>query len=244
MIAYHGAPMSGPLDAAARFYAGRHVLVSFSYPRHLPMVASVCSSFVLDCGAYTHWRKGGTVDVDAYMRWVSEWERHPAFSWAIIPDVIDGDEEANQALLTRCLNRFEGVPVWHLHESIGRLKWMAGAFSRIALGSSGQWSRPGSPQWWERVNEFMPTICIDGQPKTKLHGLRMLDQRITRRLPLSSADSTNAARNGGDPNRRDARLPAWTRANHIADEIEATRTAERWVPVKVRRDEDSRPLFV
>ncbi len=244
MIAFHGAPMSGPLDAAARFYAGRHVLVSFAYPKHLPMVASVCRSFVLDCGAYTAWRKGGSVDIEAYVRWVREWERHPAFSWAIIPDVIDGDEAANQAMLSLCLNRFEGVPVWHLHESIGRLKWMAGAFGRVALGSSGQWSRPGSPDWWDRMNEVMPAICgDDGRPKTKLHGLRMLDQRIVRRVPLSSADSTNAARNGGDPNRRDPRLAAWMRAGHIADEIEATPAAERWMPVRVRRDE-SRPLFV
>lgn len=236
MIAYHGAPVSGPLDVAARFYRSRHVLVSFAYPKHLPMIAAVCRSFVLDCGAYTHWRKGGSVDVPAYMRWVAEWERHPAFAWAVIPDVIDGDEAANQKLLMRCLNQFEGVPVWHLHESIHRLKWLCGAFKRVALGSSGEWSRPGTPQWWERMNEVMTAITVDGQTWCRLHGLRMLAPGIIRRLPLSSADSTNAARNGGDRSRVDGRLCSWQRANLIADAIEATPAAERFVPVRVRRE--------
>lgn len=235
LIAFHGAPVSGAADAAMRFYAGRHVLVSFAYPKHLPIIAKYAASFVLDCGAYTIWRRGGTIDPDAYMAWVAEWDQHPAFAWAVIPDVIDGDEEANQRLLSRCLNRFEGVPVWHLHESIGRLKWMCGAFRRVALGSSGEWSRPGTADWWERMNDVMAAICDgSGRPRTKLHGLRMLAPKIIRRLPLSSADSTNAARNGGDPS-RGAGLAAWQRATAIAWRIEGTAVAERWRPVTVRQ---------
>lgn len=231
MIPYHGSPVSGPMDAAARFYRGRHVLVSFAYPSHLPIVASVCKSFILDCGAFTHWRQGkGEVDVDAYIGWVREWERHPAFDWAIVPDVIDGDEEANQALLSQCLNKFDGVPVWHLHESLLRLNCLCGEFKRVALGSSGEWSRPGATAWWERMNDVMASICIDGRPKTKLHGLRMLAPSIAKRLPLSSADSTNAARNGGDPSRVNRSIASWQRANLIADTIDATIAADRWKP--------------
>ncbi len=160
--------------------------------------------------------------------------------------MIDGDEEANQSLLMRCLNRFEGVPVWHLHERIERLKWMAGAFGRVAIGSSGQWSRPGTPDWWERMNEVMPAICFgDGRPKAKIHGLRMLNPAIVSKLPMSSADSSHATRNGGDRSRINPRIATWQRANLIADSIEAVQAAECWVPVKVRRETTrSTPLFM
>jgi len=44
----------------------------------------------------------------------------------------------------------------------------------------------------------MMEVCCDadGMPKTKLHGLRMLDPVIFSHMPLSSADSCNVARNG------------------------------------------------
>jgi hypothetical protein len=40
-------------------------------------------------------------------------------------------------------------------------------------------------------------VCCDasGMPRTRLHGLRMLNPELFSQLPLSSADSTNVARN-------------------------------------------------
>ena len=40
-------------------------------------------------------------------------------------------------------------------------------------------------------------VCCDssGRPRTRLHGLRMLNPELFSRLPLSSADSTNVSRN-------------------------------------------------
>ena len=90
-----------------------------------------------------------------------------------------------------------GVPVWHLHESLDRLDLLANAYSLVALGSSGEYASPDSPKWWARMAEVMECVCIDGQPVTKLHGLRMLDPTILAHLPLASADSTNVARNIG-----------------------------------------------
>jgi hypothetical protein len=90
MIHYHGTPIGGPRKDAARFLAGRHALVPFSYPDDIGIVAEVCQSFCLDNGAFTVWKQGGKLDVDGYIRWVAEWHRHPGFDFALIPDVIDG----------------------------------------------------------------------------------------------------------------------------------------------------------
>lgn len=159
---------------------------------------------------------------------------HPGFDWAIIPDVIDGTEDANRLLLERWpFGRTAGVPVWHLHESISWLRFLAGAYPRIALGSSGIWATPGTPSWWRRINEVMAAITDGkGRPMTKLHGLRMLNTEIFRRLPLASADSTNAVRNGNLVTRFGTYCPPTLgqRQQVIADRIEAEQSAAVWKP--------------
>ncbi len=63
-----------------------------------------------------------------------------------------------------------------------------------------------------------------GQPITKLHGLRMLNQQIFTKLPLSSADSTNVARNIGlDSNWKGTYQPhsKETRTSVLVERIEA-----------------------
>jgi hypothetical protein len=74
----------------------------------------------------------------------------------------------------------------------------------------------------------MNAICDDkGRPICKLHGLRMLDPDIFTKLPLSSADSTNAAVNSGSLSRFGSYLPptAAQRAEVIAERIEANNSA-------------------
>lgn len=182
MIHYHGTPVGGSRQDAARFLIGRHALVSFSYPSDIGIVADVCQSFCLDNGAFTAWKKGGEVDVAGYQEWVSEWSRHPGFDFALIPDVIDGDEFANDDLIERFkdadLARY-GAPVWHMHESIERLHRLCTEWRVVALGSSGQWASVGTNSWWSRIGEAMDAICDEnGRPLAKLHGLRMLDPAV------------------------------------------------------------------
>lgn len=188
-------------------------------------------SFVFDNGAFSVWKRGGQLDVDGYYQWVDEWHRHPGFDWALIPDVIDGHEAANDALIEQWPSHLQGVPVWHLHESIGRLRRLVGEWRTVAFGSSGQWSSPGTQAWWRRMNEAMAAICDDhGRPLCKLHGLRMLDPAIFNRLPFASADSTNAAVNGGSISRFGMYTPptAGQRAEVIASRIESHNSAAAW----------------
>lgn len=235
VIHYHGTPVGGPKQDAARFLMGRHALVPFSYPCDLPIALEACQSIVLDNGAFTHWKKGGDVDVPAYREWVASAVGHPALDWCLIPDKIDGNEQDNDDLEARWLDfglAVESVPVWHLHESLDRLARLMGSFRTVALGSSGQWATPGTSAWWDRMAEAMAVACdTEGRPRVRLHGLRMLDPEVFTRLPLASADSTNAAVNCGSLGRFGSYLPptASQRAEVIAARIETHNSAPRWV---------------
>jgi hypothetical protein len=125
-----------------------------------------------------------------------------------------------------------GVPVWHLHESLDRLGRLVSTFPRIAFGSSGEFAVVGSRSWWHRMAEAMSIACDhDGVPRTKLHGLRMLDPTIFSHLPFASADSTNVARNIGiDLAWRGTYTPASKsmRAAILMERIEMHASARRW----------------
>ncbi len=235
MIHYHGTPVGGDKQGAARFLAGRHALVPFSYPADLGVALEVCQSVCLDNGAFTLWKKGGDVDVAEYHAWVHSVAGHPALDWCLIPDKIDGTEQDNVDLVTLWLrmgSKVESVPVWHMHESLDWLDWLVTKFRTVALGSSGQWATPGTAGWWQRMTEAMNVACDKrGAPRARLHGLRMLDPEIFTRLPLASADSTNAAVNCGSLSRFGSYLPptAAQRAEVIASRIEAHNSAPCWV---------------
>lgn len=232
MICFHGLPMSGPEELAAKVLPRRDAMVSFAHPGQVGIAMEVCRSVAFDNGAFSAWKAGNPItDWTDYQKWILEWNRHPAFAWHCIPDVIDGSEAENNDLIF-CWPFKDGVPIWHLHESIAKLKWLVRDFRLVALGSSGKFAVVGSRPWWDRMAQAMSVACDEqGRPMTKLHGLRMLDPTVLAHLPLASADSTNAARNMGiDSAWRGTYQPASraARAVVIMDRIEHHATAVRW----------------
>jgi len=232
MIHYHGSPIT-PGAVAAKVLKGKHAMVYFHNPEQLNLAAEVCQSVVLDNGAFSAWTAGIEFDATGYLEWAKHWLRHPAVEWCLIPDKIDGNETDNSKLVRDWpLPKAVSVPVWHLHESLEYLDWLCKAFCRVALGSSGEYKDPGSSRWWSRMHEAMQVCCDeDGMPKVKLHGLRMLDPVIFSHVPLSSADSTNVARNIGIDSRwTGAYAPASKelRAQIIMDRIESHASAHAW----------------
>lgn len=227
MIHYHGGPIT-PETCAVRTWKARHAFVSWAHPAQVELAAGICQSFALDNGAFSAWRSGRQVDWADYYRWVDEWLTHPAFDWAVIPDVIDGTEKENDALLRAWPHGYAGVPVWHLNESIDRLVRLADDWPRVALGSAAEYdvSRPSA--CLARLAAALPAISDDrGRPLVKLHGLRMLNPAMTSMVPLASADSTNAARNIGiDGAWRGSYQPATkeARAVVLVERIEHTDT--------------------
>lgn len=236
MIHYHGLPITPEPVALAAINSG-HAFVSHCYPEQLGLAIEVCQSFAVDNGAFSAWRCGAPVtDWRRYYEWVSALHRLPSFDFAVIPDVIDGDEAANDALIDEWpwarVAPWIGAPVWHMHESLARLERMASAWPRICIGSSGQWATVGDSRWWQRMEQAMAVVCDrDGRPVCKLHGLRMLDPEVFTRLPLSSADSTNIARNVGiDSAWRGTYRPTdkAARALVMRGRIEAHQSAALW----------------
>lgn len=199
MIHYHGLPITPDTAAAVAVRAG-HAFVSYAHPRQMGLAVAACQSFAVDNGAFSAWRSGRPVtDWTGYYDFAAAAKRQPACDFAVIPDVIDGGEADNDALVEQWpLPRWFGAPVWHLHESLERLGRLADGWPRVCLGSSGEFAQIGTAQWWRRMNAAMRVVCDDaGQPRCRLHGLRMLDPDVFSKFPFASADSVNIGRNIG-----------------------------------------------
>lgn len=231
MIHYHGLPIT-PAYASARIISGRHAFVSFAHPEQVGLAIENCQSWALDNGAFSAWKVGRQVEWNEFYAFCADMQRVPNCDWAVIPDVIDGNEAANDALIAEWPHGTFGVPVWHLHESLKRLERLANEWPRIAIGSSGDYAIVGNQKWWMRMAEMMRVVCDDnGRPITKLHGLRMLNPEVFSRFPFASADSTNVARNIGiDSAWRGTYTPPSkeVRGLVMAERIESVQAAVTW----------------
>ena len=249
MIPYVGLPVT-PATAAVAAVSGGHAFVSFAHPQQLGIATQYCQSFAVDNGAFPAWVNNRPItDWQPYYVWVADLCRYPNFTFAVIPDVIDGDENANDALIREwpaALKR-HGAPVWHMHESIDRLVRLAAEWHTVCIGSSGEYASVGSKTWWLRMADAMDAVCdADGFPICKLHGLRMLDPAVFSRLPLSSADSTNIGRNVGiDKNWTGSYQPPTkeARAAVMRMILESNHGAVRWDRSVVPLQENMFDLF-
>ena len=198
MIHYHGGPIT-PDTCAAKAWTGRHAFVSFAAPQQIGLAAAVCQSFALDNGAFTFWRRGIAVNWPDYYQWVDQRRTHPGYDFAVVPDVIEGSEARNDALLQEWpFPRHQGAAVWHINESIDRLVRLAHEWPRVCIGSSGEFDVSKPAAFLDRAHKAISAICNEHrQPITRLHGLRCLNPAVFQHLPLASADSTNVARNIG-----------------------------------------------
>ena len=233
MIHYHGLPITPETAAFVALRAG-HAFPSFSTPHQLEIAVAVCQSIAIDNGAFPAWRAGKPIlNWAPFYEWAAMCKRIPSCDFAVIPDVIDGTEADNDALLAEWpLPKWFGAPVWHMHESLERLERLASSYPRICIGSSGEFATIGTTAWWGQMARAMRVLCNgDGEPLCRIHGLRMLNPEIFTRLPLSSADSTNIARNIGIDQAWKGTYPPRTkeaRAAVMRDRIEGENSPSRW----------------
>lgn len=233
MIHYHGLPIT-PATAANKAVEAGHAFVSFAHSDQLCVAVEVCQSFAIDNGAFSAWKKGAPVqNWQPFYEWAAECKLVPSCDFAVVPDVIDGTEADNDALLSEWpLPKWFGAPVWHMHESLARLERLAAAWPRVCIGSSGEFATIGTTAWWGQIARAMRVVCNDdGQPLVKLHGLRMLNPEIFTRLPFASADSTNIGRNIGiDQTWRGNYMPPTKemRAAVMRSRIEAHNAPAKW----------------
>lgn len=194
-IHYHGTPIT-PRSVLVTL-AGRCFCVSHAAPGDVGVCHDIGQSVMLDNGAFTAWRLKRGTDWPAYYRWVEPWLDYWT-TWAVIPDVIDGDEADNDNLIAQWPHGTRGAPVWHMHEDIGRLLRLAERWPRICIGSSGAYRVVGDHRWHERMVEAMNELCGNGPPPVKLHMLRGMALAGSI-YPFASVDSTDIARNHHRP---------------------------------------------
>lgn len=189
-IHYHGTPITP--RSVLQELSGKCFCVSFASPNDCIWAHEHGQSVMLDNGAFSVWRRGISMDWSKYYAWSDKWLEYPT-TWAVIPDVIDGGEAENDAMLKEWPNQ-KGAPVWHLHESIGRLERLCVDYDKVCFGSSAEYQVVGSPMWHKRMCQAMNAICVNGVVPVWIHMLRgMAAARFG--YPFASVDSTDIARN-------------------------------------------------
>lgn len=203
-IHYHGTPITPRV--ILNTLAGRCFCVSYSSPNDITQCHAIGQSVMLDNGAFSAWTKGRVTDWNGFYEWAAKWLDYHT-TWAVIPDVIDGDEDANDALLKQWPHGTRGAPVWHMHEDIGRLLNLAARWPRVCIGSSGSYRVVGSPRWHGRMSEAMNALCSNAPPPCWLHLLRGMALAGSH-YPFASLDSTDVARNHNRPQNTAAKMAA------------------------------------
>jgi len=165
MIHYHGTPIT-PRSKLLEMQ-GRHFCVSFADPRDLETCLQIGQSLMMDNGAFTAYTKGKPMDKPGFYAWCEEYLAHP--NWAVIPDVIGGSVEEQR-------------------------EYMKNTYGRVCLGSSGDFWQIGTRKWEQRMDQVFEMLTKTRRYLPWIHGMRMLGQSDGR-WPLSSADSSNIARN-------------------------------------------------
>lgn len=195
MIHYHGTPIT-PRGALGQL-PGRCFCVSYARPEQVTTCHQLGQSILLDNGAYTSWTQRKPTDWPGYYAWSERWLQYPS-TWAVIPDVIDGTAEQNDALIRQWPHGDRGAPVWHMHEPIDRLLALADSWPRVCIGSSGAYSTVGDYRWHYRMDAAMNALCGTGPVPVWLHLLRGMSMSGSE-YPFASADSTDVARNHKRP---------------------------------------------
>lgn len=200
---YHGGPLWGGDELLKALYRDSGALVSYARPDQIKKIAAIKCKLVLDNGAFSTWRNGGNDNDLAW--WIKHWEGYYDFvgewfsriEWFIIPDVIEGTEQENDALIEQvpAWLMSKAVPVWHSDESIERFVRLCERFDRVAVGCCGAHRSIRSAAWKKRMTEAFNAIYVELSLPVKIHGLRMLDGRALIQFPFDSADSTNVAIN-------------------------------------------------
>lgn len=192
-VHYHGTPLTPRAELWKM--QGKHFCVSFSEPRDADTCQRIGQSVMWDNGAFSLYTKGKATDWTKYYLWLEPRLGHP--HWAVIPDVIDGTPEQNEALVQQWpFRRGLAAPVWHMAEPLAVLCGFVDRFEKVCFGSSGAYWQVGSDDWSRRADEAFNALERNG-PLPWVHMLRGMAV-AGKRWPFASVDSVNVARNFKD----------------------------------------------
>ena len=198
-VHYHGTPIT-PRSVLYELH-GCNFCVTFTDPRDMEICRGIGQSVMIDNGAFGYSQRNklqtAKRDWNSYYKFVADW--HGPNTWAVIPDVNNGDEHENGLLIAEWYARFgnfkNAAPVWHLHESFEYLDRLVNGFERVCFGSSREYWQISSGTWNNRMNEVFNRICKgSGSPPCDVHMLRGMSLSGSI-YPFASVDSTDIARN-------------------------------------------------
>ena len=190
---YHGLPIT-PLDALYSV-AGRCFCVSHARPEQVARAHDIGQSVMLDNGAFSKWKRGASTDWPAFYAWADRWLDCPT-TWAVVPDVIDGGSQLQDALLREWPHgKRQAAPVWHLDEPLPRLLGLVDAgWDRVCLGSTAEFAVLLGEPWERRMDEAWNALAATFGRTPRIHMLRGM-QLSGRRWPFASLDSSDVAQN-------------------------------------------------
>lgn len=206
-IVIHGTPIT-PKHLLEQL-AGENFCVSFADPRQAERVLELQNPdgmLLLDNGAFSHWRKGkGRIDRAAFFDWANDLQSYDggACAVAVIPDVIEGDEEQNWLEAAIAVRDMSWYPerlafCWHMDDSLEQLTRAARLFNVVAIGSCAEYDvQKNRAAYLARLREASAVLDYvehfhGRRPWVHLmRGVAVLEQAIR----FESADSTNVARN-------------------------------------------------
>lgn len=152
---------------------------------------------MLDNGAFSAWKRGHTPDWHAYYAWCDRWLNYPT-TWAIIPDVVDGGSQLQDALMREWPHGQRGAPVWHMDEPLDRLLRLTDEWQRVCIGSTADYAVVGSDAWHQRMQDIWNEIAKRHKRTPYVHMLRGM-QMAGSVYPFASVDSTDIAQNHNRP---------------------------------------------
>lgn len=197
MIHYHGTPIT-PV-AALYELKGRHFCVSHMRPDDVRRVHDIGQSVMLDNGAFSKWKSGKETNWFEFYEWCDHWLSYPT-TWAVIPDVIDGGSQLQDALIREWPHGRRGAPVWHMDEPLRRLLQLVDAWPRVCIGSTAEYATVLSDPWQRRMDEVFNAVAKRHRHLPWLHMLRGM-QLSGKQWPFASVDSTDIAQNHHLPHR-------------------------------------------
>ena len=215
MIHYHGTPIT-PITALYEL-AGRHFCVSHQRPDDVARCHQIGQSVMLDNGAFSKWKSGKETNWKEYYKWAEQWLGFPT-TWAVIPDVIDGGSQLQDALVREWPFGHKGAPVWHMDEPMYRLLALIDKWPRVCIGSTAEFAAVMSPIWQRRMDEMWNEVSRGRRFLPNLHMLRGM-QLSGRQWPFASVDSTDIAQNHHLPHRS---------PRGMADRWDAMQTPGKW----------------
>lgn len=190
-IHYHGTPIT-PIDALLEL-RGRHFCVSHARPEDVRRAHEIGQTVMLDNGAFSKWKRGHQTDWPSYYNWAERWLIHPT-TWAVIPDVIDGGSQLQDALVAEWPFGDRGAPVWHMDEPMHRLLALCDAWPKVCVGSTEEYAVVMSDAWRRRMDEAFEELSKRHRFWPWMHMLRGM-ACSGEKWPFGSVDSTDIGRN-------------------------------------------------